>query len=283
MIKRLLLLIAMLVATTQAQDYRLEPVADDLYRFESGGYRSMVWVTDEGIAVLDPLSTEAATWLKRELSRRFPQKVRYLVYSHNHFDHSYGGEVFEHPEVTLVSHERARRALVNTNARTPLPEIVFSDRLTIHMGGQVLELRYHGDNNGEGAVSFLFPGQKLLYVVDWVVVGRLPYKDFQGYDIDGSIRSTEEVLELDWDIFVGGHADVGDRQGVERYLRYMTELRQAVLEGMQDGRSLADLQQEIKMESYADLKMYDEWLAGNIKGMYEQLRDKHYLLNRPQN
>lgn len=243
----------------------------------------MVWVTDEGIAVLDPLSAEAATWLKKELARRFSQKVRYLVYSHNHFDHSYGGEVFEKPEVTLVSHERARRALENTNARTPLPEIVFSDRLTIHMGGETLELRYHGANNGEGSVSFLFPRQKLLYVVDWVVLGRLPYKDFQGYDVDGSIRSTEEVLELDWDIFVGGHADVGNRQGVERYLRYMTELRQVVLDGMLEGKSLADLQQEIKMKSYADLKMHDEWLADNIKGMYEQLRDKHYLLNRPKN
>ena len=37
------------------------------------------------------------------------------------------------------------------------------------------------------------------------------------------------------------------------------------------------------MKSYADLKMHDEWLADNIKGMYEQLRDKHYLLNRPKN
>lgn len=281
MIKRIVLLIAVLIVSANAQDYRLEPVAEGLYRFESGSYRSMVWVTDEGIAVLDPLSTEAATWLKKELADRFPQKVRYLVYSHNHFDHSYGGEVFEQPEVTLVGHELAHRALKNTNARTPLPEIVFSDRLTIHMGGEVLELRYHGANNGEGSVSFLFPGQKLLYVVDWIVVGRLPYQDFQGYDIDGSIRSTEEVLELEWDTFVGGHADVGDRQGVERYLRYMTELRQAVLDGMLEGKSLADLQQDIKMESYADLKMHDQWLHGNIKGMYEQLRDKHYLLNRP--
>ncbi|MCA9779396.1 MAG: MBL fold metallo-hydrolase, partial [Candidatus Eremiobacteraeota bacterium] len=206
---------------------------------------------------------------------------RYLVYSHNHFDHAYGGEVFDQPGVTLVSHELARRALKDTRARTPLPDIVFSDSLTIHMGGESMELRYHGANNGDGSVSFLFPHRRLLYVVDWIVVGRLPYQDFQGYDLDGCIRSTEEALALDWDTFVGGHADVGDRSGVERFLRYLTELREAVLAGMLEGKSLETLQKEIRMEEYQDLKMHKEWLPQNVKGVYQQLRDKHYLLNRP--
>ena len=279
MIKTLLLLL-LLAATATAQDYRLEPVADGLYRFQAGGHRSMVWVTEEGIAVLDPLSTEAAMWLNAELSKRFTQKVKYMVYSHNHFDHAYGGEVFHQPGVTLVGHELNRFALETTKARTPLPELVFSDRLTIHMGGEALELRYHGANNGEGSLSFLFPRQRSLFVVDWVVVGRLPYKDFQGYDIDGCLRSTEEVLKLDWDTFVGGHADVGERRDVERYLNYLKTLRRVVLDGMLEGKTLLTLQEEIRLEEFRDLKMYDEWLPFNIKGVYEQLRDKHYLLER---
>lgn len=269
-----------MTATASAQDYRLDSVADGIYRFQSGSYRAVVWVTDEGIAVLDPLSDEAASWLKKELSARFEQKVKYLIYSHNHFDHAYGGEVFADQGATLISHELTRRALKETRASTALPQLVFSDNLTVHMGGETLQLRYHGANNGEGSVSFLFPEKRLLYVVDWIVVGRLPYQDFQGYDVDGCIRSTEEVLALEWDTFVGGHADVGDRGGVERYLRYMLELREAVLNGMLDGKSLEALQREIRLDEYADLKMYEKWLPLNIKGVYEQLRDNHYLLQR---
>ena len=269
-----------------AQDnpgYRLEPVSDGLYRFVAGNYRAMLWVTDEGMLLVDPLNREAATWLKQHLAERFDVPLRYVVYSHNHFDHAYGGDVFDDPAVTFIAHEMARDDLVRSQAQTRLPRLTFSDQMTIHLGGERLTMRYHGPNNGYGSLSFLFEDQRVLFVVDWILVGRVPYRDLAGYDLEGMIRSTRQVLDDDgWETFVGGHADVGDRAGVQRYLDYLETLYGRVLEGMQAGKPLEVLQREITLDAFADLKQFDAWRAENIAGAYRMLADRSYLLMRPE-
>lgn len=265
-----------------AQEYKLEEIATGVHRFTAGPYHSVVWATDDGLAVIDPLSTEAATWLKGELRRRFSQPLRYVIYSHNHYDHSYGGEALDGPGVTFVSHEMARLDLVESAARTRIPELTFKEQLTLHLGGQSLRLSYHGPNNGRGSVSCLFEQQRLLFVVDWIVVGRMPWKDLQGYDIAGMIASTREVLGWDWDTFVGGHAEVGDKAAVRRYLSYLEALYEAVRDGMIAGKSLEELQAEIRLDEFRDLAQYEAWLPLNIGGVYRTLADQSYILMRPE-
>lgn len=60
--------------------------------------------------------------------------------------------------------------------------------------------------------------------------------------------------------FVGGHAEMGDRKSVGRYLSYLTTLREKVLDGMLAGQDLATL---------------------NAEGVYRDLADRSYVLRRP--
>lgn len=278
----MLFAVLLLGASARAQEHSILPVRDGLFRVTHGNYHSMFWVTDAGIIVIDPISTEAATWLKAELGRRYALPIRYVIYSHNHFDHVYGGEVFNDPKTVFVSHELARDDLVRSKARTRIPELTFTDQLALHLGDQVLRLRYHGTNNGRGSVSMLFEKQKVLFVVDWIVIGRMPWKDLQGYDIEGMIRSTRDVLALaDWDLCVGGHAEVGDRAAVRRYLGYLEALYAAVRDGMLAGKPLETLQRDIRLDDYRDLKNYEDWLPLNIAGVYRTLMDQSYVPERP--
>lgn len=270
------------LAQTDDTSYALEEVKPGLYRFVAGNYRSMVWVGDEEILLVDTLSTEAATWLKEEIDRRFALPVRYVVYSHNHHDHAYGGEVFDDPHTVFVAHEMAAENLEMSRAKTIMPDLVFKDELALKLDGDTLRLRYHGPNNGYGSVSMHFEDDGVMFVVDWALIGRMPYQDLKGYDIEGMIRSTREILSLDWDTFVGGHADIGGRDGVERYLRYITELYDAVRNGMIEGKPLETLQSEIRLDAYSDLRNYEAWLAGNIAGVYRILEDRSYMLLRPE-
>jgi glyoxylase-like metal-dependent hydrolase (beta-lactamase superfamily II) len=269
-------------APAQAEGYTVSSVRDGLYRFTAGNSHSMFWVTDDGIVVIDTIDSEAASWLKSELESRFALPVRYVIYSHNHFDHIYGAEVFDDPGTVFVAHELARADIVRSKAQTRVPDVTFKDELAIHLSGQTLRLRYHGTNNGRGSISMLFEDQRVLFVVDWIVVGRMPWKDLEGYDIEGVIRSTTDVLLLDWDVFVGGHAEIGDRDDVKRYLDYLEALYAAVRDGMIAGKSLEMLQEEIRLDEYSDLKNYPEWLPLNVAGVYRTLADQSYLLKRPE-
>ena|SRR5579872_637208 len=59
-----------------------------LYHFGNGVWFGVFLVTQDGIILVDPISTDLATWLKGELTQRFPRvPVRYVIYSHSHFDH----------------------------------------------------------------------------------------------------------------------------------------------------------------------------------------------------
>lgn len=91
------------------------PVTGDLYRAHNGNWYTIFLVTPAGIILGDPISLDFATWLKNELDSRFHQPVRYVIYSHSHFDHAAGGRVFA-DTATFVAHENMLR---NTDGRYP--------------------------------------------------------------------------------------------------------------------------------------------------------------------
>ena len=127
----------------------------------------------------------------------------------------------------------------------------------------------------------LFQPEKLLFVVDWVVVGRMPWQKLWSYDIQGVINSTRDVLDLDFEVFVGGHADIGDKADVRRYLSYMEELYAAVIDGIHAGKNLEEMKQSITLDNYSDFKQYDEWLPLNIEGVHERLMEESGMSWRP--
>lgn len=107
----------------QAQNYEITQVTDDLYSAaiyspRTGSHRTVFLVTDEGIVLADPISTEFATWLKSEFDERFGVPVKYVLYSHHHWDHASGGAVFADTAI-YIAHEGmavALAALLPSNA-----------------------------------------------------------------------------------------------------------------------------------------------------------------------
>lgn len=266
----------------EATDYKIEQMKDNVYRFTAGHYHSIFVVTDDGILVTDPINDAAATYLKEELAKRFDVPIRYLVYSHNHIDHTMGGHILAEGDIPLVAHELAAEDLQWTKAPTALPNITFEDSLNLQLGDSEIQLQYHGPNNGRGSVSIRVMPANVLFVVDWIVLGRMPYQNLLGYDIHGMIHSTREVLGAEpFELFIGGHADSGTRKDVEHYLGYLEALYAAVRDGMLAGKTLETLQAEIRLPEYAHLRMYDEWLPMNIAGVYQTLVEQSYFNFRP--
>jgi glyoxylase-like metal-dependent hydrolase (beta-lactamase superfamily II) len=86
-------------------------IQGDLYRARNGNWYTVFLVTPAGIILGDPINETFAPWLKGELDTRFPGKpVRYVVYSHSHFDHAAGGAAFA-DTATFVGHENMLRNL----------------------------------------------------------------------------------------------------------------------------------------------------------------------------
>ncbi len=142
-------------------------IAGDLYRFQNNSHFSVFYVTEEGIIVTDPINADAAEWLKEELANRFPgTPIRYLIYSHDHADHISGGEVFDDDTTMVVAHANAVTHIVGESRPTAVPEITFTDRMTIQLGGKEVELIHLGRNHSDNSIVMRFPAERAVFAVD---------------------------------------------------------------------------------------------------------------------
>mgnify|MGYP003407385986 FL=1 len=74
------------------------------YSFRYTGTRNVFLVTPEGVIVTDPIEPAAARILREQIRKLTDQPVRYVVYSHQHWDHVLGGQVFKDEGAKFVSH-----------------------------------------------------------------------------------------------------------------------------------------------------------------------------------
>lgn len=267
------------IGTVPAQETpvrEITQIAGDVYRFRNNFHYSVFMVTPEGVIVTDPINADTARWLKGEIATRFGLPVRYLVYSHDHADHSSGGEVFADTAL-VVAHENAKVQIVGENRPTAVPQITFSDRMTIALGGKTVELVYLGLNHSDNLIVMRFPAERIVYAVDIVSRDTLPYRDFPNVYVDGLVESLTRLQKMDFDILAPGHGELGTVADVAAYRRYVEELRAEVLGHMRAGRTLEEIKQTVTMDAYRDWGRYDQWRELNVQGMYRHLQ----LYRRP--
>ena len=64
----------------QAPVREITKIAGEVYRFRNNNHFSVFAVTSAGIIATDPVNAAAATWLKDEMKKRWPDKaIRFVV------------------------------------------------------------------------------------------------------------------------------------------------------------------------------------------------------------
>jgi len=74
----------------------------------------MFVVTSAGVIATDPIGygrPQAVTTYVDEIKKVTNQPIKYLIYSHHHFDHIAGGKPFKDAGATVVAHRRAKERL----------------------------------------------------------------------------------------------------------------------------------------------------------------------------
>ena len=105
---------------TQYKGQEIGKLTGDVYYARMDDYVSVFQVTPDGIVLAEPIGTEFATWLKAELDRRFHVRVKYVIYSHSHWDHASGGAVYA-DTARLIGQENMLKNIAMPPADTPLP------------------------------------------------------------------------------------------------------------------------------------------------------------------
>jgi len=249
-------------------DNEITKLADDVYLFRHQFHQAIFIMTREGVIVTDPISAEAAAWLKPEIKKLTDQPVRYVVYSHHHSDHITGGRMFA-DEATFVSHSAARQPIVDAaDPSTPVPILTFTDRMFIDLGGKHVELIYTGKNHSDNSLVVLLPQDKLLFAVDFIPVETVAYRTMRSDYPDDWIESLKRVEQLEFDTLVPGHGKIGRKEHVRLFRGYLEDLRAAVVDQIKTGAGLEEAKKAIQLPKYEKWARYADWFPENVEGMY---------------
>jgi glyoxylase-like metal-dependent hydrolase (beta-lactamase superfamily II) len=247
---------------------------DNVYIFRYGGHQSMFVVTPQGVIATDPIGyqrPQAVTTYIDEIKKVTDKPIRYVIYSHHHYDHIAGGKPFKDLGARFVAHKNARAHL----ATLKYPDIVMPDetvdqKKSIRLGNTTLELLYVGRNHSDNTLVMRLPKEKIIFAVDF-----LPIQTLQWRNIPDNVSPVEyedslkKVLALDWERMIPGHPYAGGRLGtkkdVEDHLAYMQELSAEVKKAADAGKCMDTAMREIKLPKYESWGNYAQFLPGNIE------------------
>jgi glyoxylase-like metal-dependent hydrolase (beta-lactamase superfamily II) len=224
------LLAAAFAAQAPAQQPQQPPFAttkvegtDGVYVFRNGGAQSMFIVTNDGVIATDPIGyqrPEGVTDYVNEIKKVTDKPIRYLIYSHHHFDHISGGKPFKDAGARVVAHKKAQERLAQLqNPLVVLPDETFDTTKTIELGGTTIELTYLGLNHSDSNIVMRLPKEKIVFIVDTIPVGQVPGRGFiDMYPIEAE-DFIKKVIAMDWERLIPGHPGVGGRLGTKQDAR----------------------------------------------------------------
>ena len=210
--------------------YYVGSVEGNLYWITDGTYQCAFLTTCDGVVLFD-----APRSLGHNIQRAVDDiaartgasnQVTHLIYSHHHADHTGASSLFGR-NVTRIGHEETRNLLLrDDDPARPAPEETFQDRRTLEIGGERIELAWHGSNHSPDNIFIHLPDHATLMLVDIVSPGWAPVcQSALAEDLPGYIAAPSTALTYAWKHFIGGHMGrLGTRQDVATHRQYMADI-----------------------------------------------------------
>ena len=212
------------------QGYHVGRVERNLYWITDGVYQSAFLTTPDGVVVFDAPPSIGGN-IRRAIEEvtaasGMPGTVTHFVYSHHHADHGGAAFLFD-GDVTRIGHQETRRLLLRDgDSARPAPDVTFADRYTLEVGGERVELAWHGPNHTPDNIYIHFPGHDTLMFIDVVNSGWVPiYNVNLSEDVIGYMGAPAIALSYPWTHFISGHVGrLSTRDDVAVHQQYIADI-----------------------------------------------------------
>lgn len=269
----------------------MKQVAPDLYfHFDFQSSNSIIWVTDEGVLVIDTRQhPRHADELIGKIRKITDKPIRWAFNTQAHGDHYLGNQSFKRAGATIVAQAEAARlmdryydkdisrrgAFFGRTKFDPkeivktLPDRTFDRQMVIRMGGKEAYLLYFGPAQDPGASFVYFPHAKALATSgNYVTKGW--HNPMFTPSVDGWLSILRHVQQMEVDHYLPGHGGVGTKQDVAEAIGFLTDLKSAVQDAIAKGMSPEQAADAIKLDKYKD------WRNANLAK--NQIVAMHHLL-----
>ncbi len=265
---------ASLVATTAVTAQQARPAietrkvegTENVYVFRNQNHMAMFVVTPAGVIATDPVAygkPQGGQQYLDEIRKVTSQPIKYVIYSHHHYDHIAGGKAFKDAGARFIAHRNATarlKALGDPN--TVLPDESVSDRgRTIKLGGTTLELSYIGETHSDSMLIMRLPKEKIAFLVDWVSAGTFPGRGMTDSQPLKWIAGLKRLQKMDFDRFIPGHPGSGGRitgtkKDIEELTTLLEDASKAVQTEARAGKCWDPAEKELQFTKYEKMPGY---------------------------
>ncbi len=269
-----------------------------------GSSNSTFIVTDEGVFVWDA-DVRTADQVLAAIRRTTDKKVRYVAFSHAAGDHATGAWHFREDQPHIIGTRKQMRDLYMQEAeqfaerkasddvrfasfraaRLAIPDIAFEGSLTLRLGGLTLQLTEEGDAHSNSDVTLYIPQKRVFLTGDLLNTEIHPGQGESANVFFSNTKNWVAVLGniiargLPVDTYVPGHGPVHLGRGVadiEEQRRYFLVMRDQVSKLITAGKSVSEVQEEIKLPAEFAHYRSPGRLKNYVNLFYHQLLEQGY-------
>ncbi len=258
----------------QPPQLTISKVKDDLYQIVGDGGNVAVYVTGDGVILVDDKFEQDHDQIVARVKSVTSEPIKYILSTHHHSDHSGGNGKFE-PAVEIISTANARANIVqhrqsNAPANMVPAQVTFTDETAVYLGGKEVRAKYYGRGHTNGDAVIYFPALKVLHSGD-LMAGNTPLIDYPG---GGSLvdwtKTLDGALTLDFDTVIPGHGNVTDKAGLKKYRDNVDKLRMRAQGLVRSGQSQEEVAKVMIAEfGWAPTGLQMQW---SLPGMMTELK-----------
>ena len=274
-----LFLLLAFVAYTQNQNQppklTLNKVKDDLFEIEGDGGNVGVYVTSEGVILIDDKFDQDHEAIMAAVKQATPQPVKYVISTHYHADHSGGNAKMYGAGVDIISTANSRKNIVEKKQSNAPPgvmpaRIVFTDETSVFLGGKEVRAHFYGRGHTNGDAVIYFPALRTIHTGD-LMAGASPLVDYNG---GGSVvewtKTLDGALKLDFDTVIPGHGPVTNKAGLQAYRDNIATMRDRVTKEIRSGKGQAEIAKFMETEyKWAPNSLQQQW---SVPGFMTELK-----------
>jgi cyclase len=234
---------------------KLNKITDDLYEIEGDGGNVAVYITNEGVILVDDKFEYDFNDIVDKVKSVTNQPIKYVLNTHHHGDHTGSNAKFL-PTAEIISHVNARKNIVDLK-QPGAPRVTFTQETAVFLGGKEVRARYFGRGHTNGDVMIYFPALKVLHTGD-LMAGSSPLIDYGG---GGSLvewpATLDEALKIDFDTVIPGHGPIAKKADLLAYRNNVAKLKDHISGLIRQGKSKDEIA-KVMTSDYG-------WAAGGLQ------------------
>ncbi len=233
-----------------APQLKLNKITDDLYEIEGDGGNVAVYLTDEGVIVIDDKFERDYADITAKIRSLTNKPVKYVLNTHQHGDHTGGNAKMQADSAEIIAHKNARTNMV-AGKMPGVPRVSFSDETEVFLGGKEVRARHFGRGHTNGDAVIYFPAARTIHTGDLYTVGQssapVTVAPFIDYSASGSAvewtRTLDGILNSGWDfdIVIPGHGPIMKKADLVQYRQNFEKMQTRVRTLVREGKSKDDV------------------------------------------